>query len=592
MSYVTPNSTVQLFKGVPLNKDGEDTLYFANRTAQNTYFSGFSGLTFNFSNYSYIRDHSNGGVIRVGVSDLSQWNDLVHVNYLRFLNHSHEDKWYYAFVTKVDYVDEGRCDVTYEIDEMQSWLPGEDYELTECRIVRQHQTGSDNIGDNLQPENIQAIDYSPKITGRPGGVPQYFEELDMYENGYWIAVMLPNKPEGNDLFYHDSAHPSTPLIGDSWSWFPGVQTIDNTPCQDFICLFDASIASDMDDLGYLYSTWGKFVLNSWVIPKDFLPGNSSFISSDWCLSSGSDYSSAINTLSVKSLTYLTYDSTNQYYAPTGPISCVDVLKVFTADFTYLPDLSTYEVKNKKVFTNPYCYYEITAPNGQKQVLSFEKMLASHIDSGLVDHKPYVKIIGSLLNTTVSLIPYAYDEQKYMYDKQLGLQAAPTGSIHGSIDTKNDSAILSSLVQLGITGVGAVVGGPAGAAIGGIAGSAGMVVNTATQTQGSGGVFNLNQLGLWGHDMRKFTGVFQYTINYKEIDEYFDAYGYTQNKFDVPNISGRMLWTFIQTDNAHFKSVKTPAEALKKICDKYDKGVRFHKNDYTIGHLNSYTNAIV
>lgn len=620
MAYVTPNSRIELFAGVPLNKDAEDTLYFDTVEEQNRFFGeipvGGTGRTdtiFPIATYPdcvYIKET---GKVRVEPNNTLTYAAIETINYMRFKNTSYGNKWFYAFINSTELRGNGTLEIAWEIDPLQTWLPTVDYSLTECRILRQHQTGSDDIGDNLQPENIQVIDYSPAVLYTESDENRYADELDVFAGGYYIAVLFPYTTQANqgvnwNMIFCDSTREDptqTPPITACYNHFPLVQTIDGTLCGDLVFLFDPTETLDRERLQIAYSYWGSEIIDSWVIPKSLIDEDT-YVTTRWIITDAVLPANRTIQLRGKSIFYGHYTGESDIpYASDGEIKAREITYSYrTGSMDYLPDLPSqsnapYAIRNKKLLTNPYCFYSITSPNGETRQLSFEKMLASHINQTLTDYTPYVKVIGSILNTKISIIPIAYDESPYAYDKQQGLPLAPVGSVHGLIDTSEQSKIISTVMQTGFgtagTIFGGVLGGTVGTTIGQTFGGAiGMAMNKVTERVGGGGVYNVNDIGIWGNGLRKFVGTKQYAINFKEIDQYFDAYGYTQNTYAIPDLTHRRYFTFIQTDNANLKPISINADNMKKINDRFNKGIRFHKNAYTIGNITNYAaqNGIV
>lgn len=143
MAYIAPNTTIYLLSGVPLNNSYGDTIYFANATAQQMYFQSKVAVT--LSSQSYQRKDKN--VLRVTIP----YGQTYNVNYLMWRNNSYENKWFYAFILNVDYVNNETWEVTYEIDVMQTWFF--DFTLEQCFIEREH-SATDAIGDNITPESV------------------------------------------------------------------------------------------------------------------------------------------------------------------------------------------------------------------------------------------------------------------------------------------------------------------------------------------------------------------------------------------------------------------------------------------------------
>lgn len=152
--YVEPNSTVYLMKNVPLDPTYQHTVLFSSRDSQANTFLGFTEAGLTFENQSYQR-HGRG-YLRVA----KNVGELLNCNYMMFRNYNSEklsyDRWFYAFVTDVEYVNEATTLVRYEIDIMQTWLF--DYSLDPVFVEREH-SSTDTIGDNLLDENLEKGEY-------------------------------------------------------------------------------------------------------------------------------------------------------------------------------------------------------------------------------------------------------------------------------------------------------------------------------------------------------------------------------------------------------------------------------------------------
>ena len=101
--YIEPNTNVILLKNVPISNNYKDTLWFDDKTSQENYFKSLK--LFDLKNYTYQR--VNLGVTRVGIDA----EKLYCCNYMMFQNASFGNKWFYAFVTKVEYVNNGMSHV-------------------------------------------------------------------------------------------------------------------------------------------------------------------------------------------------------------------------------------------------------------------------------------------------------------------------------------------------------------------------------------------------------------------------------------------------------------------------------------------------
>ena len=159
-----PNSTVTLYSGVKLSNDQNDTFYFDSQSSQESYFNSLPSISV-LSNQYRIEPTKN--VIKIQLP----YSRVYKVNYMRFKNTSYENKWFYAFVTKIDYINETTSAITYEIDYIQTWFFN--YEIDECFVEREH-TITDNIGEHIEPEKLALGEYV--LNGDPSPIANSFSD--------------------------------------------------------------------------------------------------------------------------------------------------------------------------------------------------------------------------------------------------------------------------------------------------------------------------------------------------------------------------------------------------------------------------------
>lgn len=144
------STTIQLLYNVPLDKSQTHIVYFSGPTAQRSAFNSF--VNFSFYNQSYVRPFDGVAWVE-GVAD-----DLNLCNYIAFQNSSYDSRWWYGFVDSVEYKGDNTAKVNFTLDPFQCYLLGSDYVLKESFVVREH-AASDNIGENLIPENVELGEY-------------------------------------------------------------------------------------------------------------------------------------------------------------------------------------------------------------------------------------------------------------------------------------------------------------------------------------------------------------------------------------------------------------------------------------------------
>ena len=146
--FIEPNTNIRILRNVPLDNSYKNTIYFTSATEQCNYFIGFSKHTLQKQSYQRV----NKGKARVAVKAES----LYDCNYMMFQNESFGTKWFYAFITSVEYINNTVSEITFEIDVLQTWL--QDCTFKECFVEREH-SSTDVIGDNTVPENLETGEY-------------------------------------------------------------------------------------------------------------------------------------------------------------------------------------------------------------------------------------------------------------------------------------------------------------------------------------------------------------------------------------------------------------------------------------------------
>lgn len=108
---ITPNSEIRLLK-VPLSLDNKNQLTFENATAQYNYFSGLGYLE--LENASYQRKDN---VIRYP----EHIDTILNYNYVMYKNTNYSNKWFYAFISSMRYVNDNMTEISIITDVFQTW---------------------------------------------------------------------------------------------------------------------------------------------------------------------------------------------------------------------------------------------------------------------------------------------------------------------------------------------------------------------------------------------------------------------------------------------------------------------------------------
>lgn len=148
MSIVYPTTDLQFFTNTGLDTAYTNSLYFATATDRDHYWDARGKKSIDKCTYQ----RSNRNMCRVEIPIKQLYN----VDYMRYRNNAFEDKWYYAFVVSVNYINNITTEVIYVNDPLMTWMGV--FNLRECFVDRQH-PATDEIGQNIVEEGLSIGDY-------------------------------------------------------------------------------------------------------------------------------------------------------------------------------------------------------------------------------------------------------------------------------------------------------------------------------------------------------------------------------------------------------------------------------------------------
>ena len=108
MAYVAPNTTIN-FHTVSVDPSYEHVRHFDSTSARDSYFNGAGVFQFSVGPDTY--QNYGSGVIRVAKSA----GEIGDCNYISFINSSHENRRYYAFITNRRLISERCTEIEYKI---------------------------------------------------------------------------------------------------------------------------------------------------------------------------------------------------------------------------------------------------------------------------------------------------------------------------------------------------------------------------------------------------------------------------------------------------------------------------------------------
>lgn len=585
MAYITPNSDVIIYQGVPLEKEYNHTVYCESIATQHDKFTPYTRYTLN--NLTYQRVNRN--TIRVGmVADQLQF-----CNYMAFRNTAYGTKWFYAFINEVNYINDSCTEIVYQIDVMQTYYF--DYTLGECYIEREH-TSTDRIGDNLVPEdvdigelNVQAkwdFTFPDSVSGS-----HMYDLLVLYipnfnasviDEEYYVKGYIGGG-QGNVYGWETAKLSSLSQGGTapSWHWCRG------------------------DIYGGIYSGCCFITVPMYTSTQLFLADTRKKINGlIMCIE---DIKGTIVTMMQVPATLMEDWQTKNSSAsgnPTTPVTYTS--QESQSNVFYMSDHRTgvtYTAKNKKLLTYPYQSLVVSNNAGNTTTLRWENFKSENSGHTL---KQCTFNISGVPITSPELMAYPtnYRGLAKDYESAITLNDFPVASWSSEsfaqwwAQNKQSFALSTIASAIQIVGTtmsqGAISGAMKGAtAFGNSMATLSTALNTPDSINGQVGASSLrtveNRIGFTFYAM---------AINAeyaRMVDDYFSMYGYAIKKVKLPNImSGqhflRPHWNYLKTRGAIIHSetqsigaLGVPADAEHEISKIYDKGITFWTTLAEIGN---------
>lgn len=147
MAVITPNSEVRLIKNVPFSNNYRNVILFNSKSEQEAYFKSLPSIV--KDDFKYQR---NNGTIMYPASK----DEVLQYNYLMYKNTSFGNRYFYAFITNVTYVNPNTCAIAFELDVFQTWYLDTTWQPT--YIERQHCKRWNSDGSpviNTVPESLE-----------------------------------------------------------------------------------------------------------------------------------------------------------------------------------------------------------------------------------------------------------------------------------------------------------------------------------------------------------------------------------------------------------------------------------------------------
>lgn len=543
---ITPSSDLKLLK-CPIELDNKNQLTFANTTAQYNYFNSLPKLE--AEGYTYLRQDS---IIRYN----GHIDNLIEYNYVMYKNTNYTNKWFYAYITKMEYVSDSVTFIYIETDYYQTWMF--DLVFKKSYVEREH-VSDDTVGKHTIDEDLSTGDYLQVST------PTNIWQPNL--SNMKICVAITQMPNGDNVpvEQHSINGIYSGLTYAIFSHTSGFTT-EVEWVNDFINMYDKNARAQ--------------AINSiFMVPKEF----------------------GIDPSQTGVLTSVTIPNTDHFFYVTNAINSY-VTIVNESSISLNSSLAeSYTPVNNKLKCYPYNYLLVSNGAGIDTVFHYEDFTSN---------TPKFKVIGDITpGCSTKCVPLNYMKLSDSSSMNSYNYGVPGGKLpicpwvndaytNWLVENGVSMAVntVASLAEIGV-GIGMIASG-AGAPLGAglIASGVGGVANTLTENhkaslmpdQANGNV----SVGDVNYSAGK-AGFTAYKLSIrkeraKAIDDYFSMFGYKVNTLKVPELNSRSKWNYIKTIDINI-TANIPQNDLQKIKEMFNTGITlWHDSSHFLDYSQSNT----
>lgn len=553
MALIQPDGIIRILRDTGLNNSFQHTRYFSDRASQTSYFVGQTHIT--LDNQSYSRP--DRGWIRIQ----RKADDLYNCDYLMFQNTAYGNKWFYAFITQIDYVSNNTSQVYFEIDPIQSWFF--EYDLGRCYVKRCH-TATDNIGEHLEAEPVTFSDYKYDLIGN------MYDDSSNYKWLVYAPFDFPVDTTNIDVDGINHRLKATLSMGDVCGLYQGlICTVFNSTT-----LLNAFTSTLPDDIA-------SMIVAIVGVPAGFVQGE------------GGDPSR------------LSFQSA---YSQTSDI---------TPSFN---DIDGYAPKNNKLYTHPYNSLFVSDGEGNENTYRWEYFNYHHSPVG--ETVRFRMVLACQTSPELIIIPYGYalDESDLNFSEKIVLKDFPhaawignsfasymanqgltnaVNTVMGCL-TGTLSAPVSHVGQ-GVTKTSQglkptdkyIEGNVMSPVLNAISAGARTGVELAQAVRKPNNAHGASGGGAMLAGGYKTVRAYRQFINRCDavcIDDYFSTFGYAVNRMMQVPRHNREHWTYVETANCTVRG-NLPAAVAGQIASIHNNGITYWVNGTEIGNYNLSNNTL-
>lgn len=554
--------------------------------------------TFTEDTYTYIRAN-NSIRVNFNAEKLYQFNYCMYQNY-NYTDVLNKRKWYYAFITEVNYINEQCTELVLEIDVIHTfWF---DMHLEPCFVEREH-VDDDTIGANIIPEPSMPLFYEYT----------YFQKRDI--NHGWAVFQTNQYPiyeiisdgQGHDSYNFNNVIGSCSVSGGDYQNYTSATKylVYHLSNSDSVAAMKRDLEA-FNECGAAESICNGYYLPEWMFQESTL-----------------DY--------FRARDYQPY----MPYRWTFP-DTLTVHEWHNDDIVRPTTLGSYTPKNNKLLTFPYTYVELGDYSGRIQEYRFEffktssgnprfceKTVATGDCTGYISPLGYQNLTGHDVNKAFTFdfnnkISWVYSTfENWMAQNALGnaiaLAVGSAGIVGGTAQMLGTGEFFSKqmaksvpkpgqkLTKNTLRGTSNPMYGGAGnmMALAGLIGGSPVTAGLGTVAATLANIDRMRHIPNESHGnvsgnskyQCDYAGYYYSVVQLREdsaqiVDDFLSMYGYEVDRIKVPEVFSRVSWNYVKCTNSDNHG-RAPMAFVSNFNEIFNSGITiwhtWNVGDYTLSN---------
>lgn len=544
----TPNTKLYL-GSVPFDPSYTHVVYMPDREVQRAQIAARCTFGVNREDYTYQRPNNT---VKVPYNA----EQLYGLNYCMFQNTNYGNRWFYSFITNIEYVSENTSRLWLQDDVFQTWFP--DASVQVSYVEREH-VSDDTIGAHLKDEGLSC-----------GEMKVQYSTIDNDKTELYIVVASAVDPKTDGTYSNNG--------GDVYmNVYSGTSLTTFTMLEDFINFMKALSDNGQQDAVSAVYMVPRYALGTiskksdgyglWVDGNKHTPEQELNIKLGFTTLDG--YKPKNNKMYCYPFEYVeltNFMGENQKLRLEffGTDGVVHLQRTGGADVNsrcmYIPwnynglTRATELALNMPQYPSINWVYQTWANNYGSGKFSFYTGFTDQpTEANSLTDLPVWNYGADTLNQLLGVVEQAIG---------VGTQVATGGR---SIRAKGEAA----------HGGAGLLGGVSSFVTNSVLGSAQIQADLAKQMRqpntsrgGTNSSVSLANIGSFTMGIRKYTCRSEFA---KMCDDYLSAFGYNVSEFKQPNLTGRASWNYVKTIGMQLHG-KIPTDAMQSLQNMFDRGI--------------------